>query len=60
MESIPVLALVDCSQHHRTRSERPTDFRLLFPRASGLARGKMRRAGVSERAIKTNTGVLSA
>lgn len=53
MEGLATPARSDSSQSHLNGTERRVDQRFFFPRASGLARGKIRRAGFSEHSVKT-------
>ncbi|ROW03109.1 hypothetical protein VMCG_05789 [Cytospora schulzeri] len=59
MEPITAPATTDYP-HHQDRKKGHGNMarRLLFPRASGLPRGKVRRAGASENASKTDVWSL--
>ncbi|KAG6361375.1 hypothetical protein INS49_009602 [Diaporthe citri] len=60
MESITAPTSTDhpLNQDRKKGSDRATVRRQFFPRASGLPRGKVRTAGASEHASKTNIGSL--
>jgi hypothetical protein len=58
MESItaPISTDHPLNQDRKKGGDRATARRQFFPRASGLPRGKVRTAGASEHASKTNVG----
>lgn len=59
MEPITASVTTDYPHHHEQRKGHGNMARrLLFPRASGLPRGKIRRTGASDNAIKTDVWKL--
>lgn len=60
MEPITTPAAIDHPHHQdRKKGHGSSARRSLFPRASGLPRGKVRNAGAAEHAIKTDVWSLS-